>query len=276
MVGAAVAEPQLERLEPQGAAEQLVAQADPEHRPRLEHGADLGDARRKRGGVARPVGEQDAVGRGGEHVLSPSVPGHDGDPRARLAQEADDRALDAVVEDDDVRPLGPLRRERLRAGRARHPAASAWPAISGAARTASRTSSTVAVPVETAARTAPPSRSRRVIARVSIPWRPTTPRSASQSAKPVRSPGAAFRPSRTITARACGPSDSDAVGLDAVVSDHRLGEGDELAREAGIGDHLLVPGHRGREHELAHGDPVGGVGPPAVDGAVLEHQECGH
>ena len=49
------------------------------------------------------------------------------------------------------------------------PAASAWPAISGAARTASRTSSTVAVPVETAARTAPPSRSRRVIARVSIP-----------------------------------------------------------------------------------------------------------
>ena len=55
VVGAAVAEPQLERLEPQSTAEQLVPQADPEHRPRLEHGADLGDARRRAAGSPGPL-----------------------------------------------------------------------------------------------------------------------------------------------------------------------------------------------------------------------------
>ena len=70
VVGAAVAEAQLERLEAEGAAEQLVPEADPEHRPRLEHRAHLVDARGERGGVAGPVGEQDAVGRGGEHLAA--------------------------------------------------------------------------------------------------------------------------------------------------------------------------------------------------------------
>ena len=82
----------------------------------------------------------------------------------------------------------------------------------GAARTISSTSSTPALPVETAPRSDPPLRSRRVTARVSMPCRPTTPCSASQSANPVRPAGAAFRPSRTITAPAAGRSDSDASG----------------------------------------------------------------
>ncbi len=48
----------------------------------------------------------------------------------------------------------------------------------------------------------------------------------------------------------------DAVGLhrrraDAVVADQRIGEGDDLARVAGIGDRLLVAGHRRVEDDLA-------------------------
>ena len=81
----------------------------------------------------------------------------------------------------------------------------------------------VAVPVETAARTAPPSRSRRVIARVSIPWRPTTP----SLGQPVGEPRPVAR--RGVSALA----DDDGAGmravrlgrvrLDAVVSDHAAG-----------------------------------------------------
>ena len=50
----------------------------------------------------------------------------------------------------------------------------------------------------------------------------------------------------------------DAVRLhgllgDAVVADHRVGEGDELPRVRGVGDGLLVAGHRGVEDDLADG-----------------------
>ena len=39
----------------------------------------------------------------------------------------------------------------------------------------------------------------------------------------------------------------------AVVADHRIGEGDELARVRGVGHGLLVAGHRGVEDDLADG-----------------------
>ena len=72
VVGAAVAERQLEGLEADGAAEQLVAEADapdglaPDDLPhRLD---DVGE----RGGVAGPVGEEDGVGVGGEQLLRAS------------------------------------------------------------------------------------------------------------------------------------------------------------------------------------------------------------
>ena len=99
---------------------------------------------------------------------------------------------------------------RVSGRRRETPAASARPSIAGSLRTSSSTSAIEAVPVETAPRTDPPSRSRRVMARVSTPCNPTMPRAASQSEKPSRPFGVAFRPSRTITARAAGAADSDA------------------------------------------------------------------
>ena len=54
-----------------------------------------------------------------------------------------------------------------------------------------------------------------------------------------------------------------AIGLhggraDAVVADERVGEGDDLAGVGGIGDGLLIAGHRGVEDDLA-GDRIRGA-----------------
>ena len=62
--------------------------------------------------------------------------------------------------------------------------------------------------------------------------------------------------------------------LDAVVSDHRRGEGDDLLGEARVGDDLLVAGHRGREHGLAEGEALRADRFAGKDGAVLERQKA--
>ena len=162
-----------------------------------------------------------------------------------------DRALDAVVEHRDVRRArAPRPGARSTCGR------DTWPRQRLARHRRRRADQLehlgiAAVPVDTAARTEPPSRSRRVMARVSTPCRPTTP----QRRQPV---GEALAPVRRgVSALAddhrprAGRRDSEASGLHPVVADHRLREGDELARERRIGDHLLIAGHRGREHHLA-------------------------
>ena len=76
----------------------------------------------------------------------------------------------------------------------------------------------------------------------------------------------------------------DAVGLhrrrrDAVVADQRIGEDDDLARVGGVGDRLLVAGHRGVEDDLA-GDRRRRApqAQPVEPGPVLEQQvgaRCG-
>ena len=75
----------------------------------------------------------------------------------------------------------------------------------------------------------------------------------------------------------------DAVGLhrlgaDAVVADERIGEGDDLARVGGVGDRLLVAGHRGVEDDLAGAslDPRARAAELAVEArAVLEQDVAG-
>jgi hypothetical protein len=63
LVHAVVAERQLVRLAPEGEAEQLVAEADPERRaPVREQLGDGRDAVLDRGGVAGAVGQEDPVG----------------------------------------------------------------------------------------------------------------------------------------------------------------------------------------------------------------------
>src|SRR5437899_2893476 len=58
MVGAAVAELQLEGLAAQGEPEQLMTQADPEDGFPAGESLDRADLRRKRRGIAWPVGEK--------------------------------------------------------------------------------------------------------------------------------------------------------------------------------------------------------------------------
>ncbi len=60
----------------------------------------------------------------------------------------------------------------------------------------------------------------------------------------------------------------------AGVADLRRGRDDDLAVVAGVGERLLVAGHRGAEHRLAQALPGGAVALAAEDPAVLEHQKC--
>ena len=62
MIRAAMAELQLERLAADSEAKNLVSEADAERRNvRLDHVANVVDGIRQRGGIARPVAEEDAV-----------------------------------------------------------------------------------------------------------------------------------------------------------------------------------------------------------------------
>ena len=60
--------------------------------------------------------------------------------------------------------------------------------------------------------------------------------------------------SRTTTPGAERPAALVVVGVDAVVADVRVGEGDDLPGVRRIGDDLLVARQRGVEHQLAGGD----------------------
>ncbi len=73
----------------------------------------------------------------------------------------------------------------------------------------------------------------------------------------------------------------DAVGLhrrraDPVVADQRVGEDDDLACVGGIGDRLLVAGHRRVEDDLAGDSTVMAAGEPVEPGPVLEQQVGAH
>ena len=108
VVGAAVAEGQLEGLQAHRAAQQLVAEADAEHRQladQLAHGVDDVVERRR---VAGAVGQEDGVGPVGEQVLGAGRARVKLDPRAARAQVGDDRVLDAGV-DDAIRGPRPRR-----------------------------------------------------------------------------------------------------------------------------------------------------------------------
>ena len=108
-------------------------------------------------------------------------------------------------------------------------------------------------PGKTPPRIAPASRMWRTSARVSTPSMPGTPLSRSQSSQPCSAPGRVGAVDRGAHDRGAGV---DAVGLhrrraDPVVADVRVGERDQLAREARVAHRLLVARHAGREDDLA-------------------------
>ena len=55
----------------------------------------------------------------------------------------------------------------------------------------------------------------------------------------------------------------------------REGEGDDLAGIGGIGEDLLIAGHRGVEADLANGVAFGAEAKTFQHGAVGEHQQRG-
>src|SRR5262249_135604 len=60
------------------------------------------------------------------------------------------------------------------------------------------------------------------------------------------------------------------------VADHRRREGQDLPREAGVGEALLVAGHPGREHDLAERDARCRAGLAVELPAVLEQHVARH
>ena len=125
---------------------------------------------------------------------------------------------------------------------------------------------------------APASRMWRTSARVSTPVIPGTPQSSSQSSQPRSALGASslLTASRMIAARAWIRSDSIAAGADAVVADHRRGEGDQLRVERRVGHALLVARHAGREDDLADGVAGRAAGLAVEARAVLEQDVGAH
>ena len=68
------------------------------------------------------------------------------------------------------------------------------------------------------------------------------------------------------------PAAFDVLGVDAVVADLRVGHGDDLAAVAGIGEDLLITGHRGVETDLAVDLSVGAERRAGENGTVFQSQ----
>ena len=106
VVGAAVAEGQLEGLEAERPAEQLVAEADAPHGPPPDELAQRLDDVVERRRVAGAVGEEDRVGIAPRAAAAALARARiQRDARAAREQVAHDRALDAGVEHRDPRPV---------------------------------------------------------------------------------------------------------------------------------------------------------------------------
>ena len=276
VVGAAVPERELEGLEADRPAQELVAEADAERRAPADEVAQRGDDVVERRRVAGAVGQEDRVGLAGQQVLGARAARVQLQPHATAQQVAHDRALDAGVDRHDARAVvavaeqdGLARRDlarqvetghrRLRVDAlarlglgcgAREDAAAHRAGVADVAHQRARVDTgdardaAVAQPVQPAAL-----RARRVLA---------VDRRAHDQ-----------------------PARVDRVGLhrlgrDPVVADVRVGEGDDLAAVAGVGDRLLVARHRRVEDDLA-GHGARRAARLAVEArAVLEEHVGGH
>ena len=113
MVRAVVTELHLDRLCAGGEPEQLMAQADTEHRDtRGQECADRRDGVIARLGIAWAVREENAIRIHGQDVCSRCLRGHHGDAAAVVGQHAQNVALHAVVVRDHMQTTALSRRTR--------------------------------------------------------------------------------------------------------------------------------------------------------------------
>ena len=222
------------------------------------------------GRIAGAVRQEDAVRLQRENLFGGRGRRHDGHRAAAVVEQAQDVALDAVIDRDDGKArLAPLAVAASRASSWSRPSRSAasrrQPAPGPCRRcpasappwrfSASRSNS----PSGAWAMTALGMPFRRIIvvsARVSTPVRPMIPRARSQaSSRPVaRKLDGSDRSARKIAptrGRRGGVDDLDVLVVDADDADMGKGEGDDLRGVGRVGQDLLVAGHRRVEADLA-------------------------
>ena len=272
VVGAVVPEGQLVGRTAQRSGQDLVAEADAEHRYPADQVGHGGRGAGQRSRIARPVGEEDAVGLEREHLGGRRARRHHRD-RAERRQEVDHGGLHAEVVGHDAQAAGSGGGvdTGLGGGHARHQVHAVGAdggrrggAELGLGRRAERAGHRTRVADVTGqAPRVDPGHGRHAV-------------TVEEGLETLgRAPVRRF-PSQVAHHH------SPAVGRDglvvgrvgAVVADVGAREGDHLARVGRVGDDLLVPAHGRVEDELAggHGDRR----PrrlPGEHGAVRRHQE---
>ncbi len=298
LVGPAMAELQLERLGPAGQRQQLMAQADAEDRascpaaPRI-----VVHARTSIGsGSPGPLERNTPSGSRASTSSAVAVPGRTVTRQPMSNQVPGDVPLHAVVERDDVRGVWPAPAGLVRAARR---ASSTWlsgsfhvagfagdhlatrsrPTRPGLALALATRLASSRSTVESTPFIAPWMRMRRTRARVSIAFdrHDAVRLRGSRSGSPRERKLLRVRLcSRTTKPARCGFAALDVLGVDAVVADLRVGHRDDLAAIAGIGEDLLVAGHRGVEADLAVDFARGAERGAGEDGSVFQSEFCGH
>ena len=224
-----------------------------------------------RGGVARAVGQEEAVGLVRHDLLEARARGHHRHPRPGLDQVAEDVALGAIIDRDDVGALA-----RSFSARSHTPAPSAHLPPLHASTCRRLTSLARSMPsspgqsaamrlqrleVELAVGAMRDGDGRRPFAahqpgqRARVhpgdpdpaPFAPSTRRSCALGAVIAR-PGHHLAHDR---AQRMGLARFDVLVIGADIADVREGEGDDLLGVGGVGHHLLVSGHRGVEAQFA-------------------------
>ena len=273
VVAAVVAEGELHGVGAERPAEELVAEADAEHRHVAEQPADGVDGVGHRGRVAGAVGEEHAGRLAGEHV------GGGGRRRHHLHVEpggevAQDRALDAEVVGDHERAL-PVGQ-----------------AVGGSGVVTWATRSTPSVPGSACAA----AQQRGLVGDVERPEGAGDGADVADAAGELAgvdagdardAVGAQLGVEVGLAAPARPPAGQVAhhhaaaersarleVGqVHAVVPDVGVGEGDDLPGVGRVGDHLLVAGQHRVEHHLAGGHGVRPDRLPLEGRPVGQHQQ---
>ena len=270
---------------PEGAAQDLVAEADAEVRELLvEHGAQQRHLVVGGGGVAGAVGHEEAVGVDGLDVVEGGRGGQHVHPDAALGEADRGHALDAQVDRGDAEPrlavpavvLGLHRVGLVDADFLGQPGAFHRRAgqdgvdeflVRGAGGVAGEDAGAHGL----------------VFAQVAGDGAGVDALDADDALlDELVVQGALGAP---VGGAAGGVADDvaghpDAAGLgvvvvDAGVADVRRGLDHELAGVGGVGDGLLVAGHAGGEDGLAQGGAGGAVAGAAEDPAVFEHEDGG-
>ena len=250
VVGAAMPERQLVRLEPERPPHELVAEADAEDRASaVDQPAHLGGVRVHGTGIAGAVRQQHAVGIEREDLGGGRVVADDLDGRARLLEQVHDRRLRAVVDDDDAAAVA--RGVAVdQAGDGVGERAPGHRRLGREQRARIRLGATVAHGDR---------EHRAAIAQVADERAGVDlgEHDDALRAQPVEHAGApgGRRVARLVAEQRAhlGARRLLGCGLDAVVADHRGREAEQLAVEARIGERLLVAGHARREDGLADG-----------------------